>query len=271
MIKLSPKKEFRLPIVAECINPEIFEEKSINEIAKLDVWEGNKRKVLGDLFKIEKVEEETGEPTIQIIGDIRRVRKIGANMSRGEIIIKGNAGMYLGEEMKGGKITVYGDADSWLGSMMRGGTIEVMGDAGDYVGATYRGRARGMNGGLIIIHGNAGNEVGCYMRKGLIKIYGNVGQFAGIHMKGGTIFIQGDSAGRAGAEMVKGKIVICGHIPSVLPSFTIDRISPRVKVNGENLEGPFYTFIGDLTENGDGKLHISKVKNPHLKVYEEYL
>ncbi len=263
---------FKIPVEAECISPDVFVEKSAKEIAKLQVWEGNRKRTLDELFKIN---HETSNPSeeisIKICGDVSKVRRIGTGMSSGEIIIDGDCGMHLGEEMNGGVITVTGNADSWTGSMMKKGTIEINGNAGDYIGAPYRGSTHGMSGGTIIIHGNAGNEVGCYMRNGLIKIDGNVGQFVGIHMRNGTIYVKGDSEGRVGAQMLKGKIVISGCIPLILPSFTIDLTVPNVKVNGEKIDGPFYRFIGDLTENGNGKLFVSKTRNPHLSVLEEYL
>ena len=274
MVTLYPKRAFKVPVDAECITPDVFAEKASSEIAKLKILEGNRKRTLSELFKIENGKEGGGsseKPTIRICGDVSKVRKIGAKMSMGTIIIDGDAGMHLGEEMMGGTITVTGNADSWVGSMMKNGTIEIKGDAGDYVGAAYRGSNRGMRGGTIIIHGNAGNEVGCFMRKGLIKVYGNVGQFVGVHMRKGTIFVQGNSEGRAGAGMIGGKIVIRGYIPSILPTFTIDIIRPKVKINKEEVAGPFYRFIGDLADIGDGKLFVSRARNPHLKSYEQYL
>ncbi|MFQ5758057.1 MAG: formylmethanofuran dehydrogenase subunit C [Candidatus Bathyarchaeia archaeon] len=271
MITLTPKQSFKIPIEAECISPNTFAGKSVREIAALPVWEGNRKRALNELFKIEHKPASSENPTIRISGDIGEVRRIGAKMSSGKTIIEGNVGMHLGEEMNGGTITVAGNAGSWAGCMMRKGTIEIRGNAGHYVGAAYRGSTRGMRGGAIIIHGNAGNEVGCFMRKGLIKIFGNVGQFVGIHMKNGTILVRGNSEGRAGAEMVGGKIVLCGYIPSILPTFTIDSVKSSVKIDGERVEGPFYRFLGDLAENGNGKLFVSQKQNTHLKAYERFL
>ncbi|UCC58650.1 MAG: formylmethanofuran dehydrogenase subunit C [Candidatus Bathyarchaeum sp.] len=271
MIILDPKRAFRFPIEAKNISPDIFAKKSSKEIAALQMWEGNRKGALGDLFNIKN---DSGSPseefTIKIEGDASKLRNIGARMSMGHIVVDGDAGMHLGEDMSGGTITVAGNAGSWAGSKMKGGTIEIKGNAGDYIGAPYRGSTKGMNGGKIIIHGNAGYEVGCFMRNGLIQILGDVGLFAGIHMSNGTIFVQGNSEGRAGAQMINGKIVICGHTP-VMPTFTIDSIKPKVKVDGEKIEGPFYRFIGDLADNGNGKLFVSKTKNPHLSPYEKYL
>jgi len=271
-VNLHPKHLFRVPVEAPCIAPDVFANKSIDELSKLPLCEGNRQRTLGELFEIEG--ESTDKPenlSIHVHGDVHKVRRIGAGMSAGEIMVHRDVGIHLGEEMRGGKITVGGNTDSWAGAMMRGGTIEVKGNAGDYVGAAYRGSVKGMRGGTIIIHGNAGNELGCFMRKGLIKVHGSVGQFLGIHMKNGTIFAGGNSEGRAGAEMTGGKIVVCGHVPSVLPTFSIDSVKPKVKINGEEAAGPFYLFIGDMTEEGDGKLYISQASNLHLKSYEQYL
>jgi formylmethanofuran dehydrogenase subunit C len=74
-----------------------------------------------------------------------------------------------------------------------------------------------------------------------------------------------------GADMLGGKIIICGYVPSVLPTFTLDSLRLNVDVDGEKIDGPFYRFIGDIAEKGEGKIFISKLKNPHLSFYEKYL
>jgi len=271
-VNLRPKHLFRVPVEAECITPDVFANKNLDEIAKLPLWEGNKQRTLGELFEIDGESADKPENLgIHIHGDVHKVRRIGSGMSAGEIMVHRDAGIHLGEEMKGGKITVGGNADSWLGAMMKGGTIEVNGNAGDYVGAAYRGSVMGMRGGTIIIHENTGNELGCFMRKGLIKVYGNTAQFPGIHMKNGTILIMGDSEGRAGAEMTGGKIIVNDRVKEILPTFTIDSVKAKVKVNGEEVAGPFYLFVGDVAENGEGKLYVARSQNPHLKFYEQYL
>lgn len=274
MIALTPKKEFKFPIIAECINPDIFYGKTSTEIEELGIWEGNKKKKLGELFEVKetKMENPEGKEIITINGNVSKVRRIGAGMKNGEIIVYGDVGMHLGEEMKGGKIIVQGNVGGWAGSMMKGGTIEIHGNASDYLGAPYRGSSEGMHGGKIFVYGNVGNEAGAYMRNGLIKIYGNAGQFLGLRMRDGTIYVEKDSRGRAGACMKGGKIVINGFLESVLPTFTIDSIKEKVKIEeGETVAGPFYLFLGDLVENGEGKLYVFKEKNPHLSHYERLL
>ena len=263
---------FKVPVEAQTISPDAFSGKTLGEITKLQAWEGNKQRTLGELFQIDG--ESAAKPeelNIHIRGEIDKVRRVGFGMSAGEITIFRNAGAHLGEEMKGGKITVGGNAGSWLGAMMKDGTIEVKGNAGDYVGAAYRGSVKGMRGGTIIIHGNAGNELGHFMRKGLIKVHGSTAQFAGLHMKNGAIYIMGNSKGRIGAEMTGGKIIVDGTLNEVLPTFLIDSIKPKVKVDGNEVAGPFYMFVGDSVGEGEGKLYVSKPANPHLKFYERFI
>ena len=274
MIILQPAKRFTYPVIADQICPHVFENKDPQQISELEICEGNKPRRLSDLFKV----TETKDPkpceavTIEIKGDVAEVRRIGSGMHSGEIKITGNVGMHLGEEMEDGKITVHGDAGAWAGSMMKGGTVEINGNAGDYLAAPYRGSTKGMNGGRIIVHGNAGNETGARMKKGIIKIDGNSGQFTGLRMHEGTIYVKGDCRERAGACMIDGRIVIGGNLPSVLPTFTIDSIKPKVKIDEtETAQDSFYLFLGDLAESGKGRLYVSKKNNPQLASYEKFL
>jgi formylmethanofuran dehydrogenase subunit C len=72
--------------------------------------------------------------------------------------------------------------------------------------------------------------------------------------------------------MTGGKIIVTGFLEEVMPTFTIDAVKPKVKVDDtETAAGPFYVFLGDLAENGSGKLFVSKATNPHLSMYEKYL
>jgi formylmethanofuran dehydrogenase subunit C len=274
MIRLQPTKEFKLPITAECITPDVFQAMSLNEIGMQKIWEGNKQKRLDELFKIDNSKDTTASEStmISISGDVSKVKRIGAQMKNGGITINGNVGMHLGEEMAGGKITVNGDVGSWAGSMMKNGAIEIHGNAGDYLAAPYRGSTKGMHGGKITVNGNVGNEAGAHMKRGTIKILGNTGQFVGLRMHDGTIQVQGDCDARAGACMIAGKIVIEGKLESILPSFTVDTIKPKVKIEeNETVQGPFYVFLGDLAECGNGKLYVSKQNNPQMIIYDKFL
>jgi formylmethanofuran dehydrogenase subunit C len=271
-IKLHLKKEVKAPVNAECISPDVFAKTPVNEIAMLQLQEGNRKRRLDEIFEIEgKCGKTPDEVTIYLIGDLSKFKRVGSGMTGGTIEVQGDVGMHVGEEMNGGTIRVQGNAGSWLGSRMKNGAIEVQEDAGNYIGGAYRGSKNGMRGGVITIHGNAGTEVGSYMRNGLIKIHGNVDQFLGICMRNGTIIVEGDSGERPGAFMTGGKIILFGHIPSILPTFTIHSMKRSVKVKQGKIKQPFYLFIGDLSEHGNGKLYVSKNMNAHFKGYENLL
>jgi formylmethanofuran dehydrogenase subunit C len=271
MIVLTPLKKFDVPVQAACISPDVFQGKSIAEIAELPVTEGNLQLTLCDLFKIEESPAET--PNITINGDAGKVKRIGQDMKVGEIVINGDAGMHTGEKIHGGKITISGNAGGWTGSQMRGGLIEIHGDANDYLATPYRGSDTGMKGGVIIVDGNVGSDTACYMRGGVIKIKGSAGRFLGYHMSDGVIYVEKDCQYRLAPCMTGGKIVIAGALEEVMPTFTIDSVKPKVKIDDtQSVQGPFYVFLGDLAEHGTGKLFVSKANNPQLKsIYEKYL
>ncbi|MCW4031505.1 MAG: formylmethanofuran dehydrogenase subunit C [Candidatus Bathyarchaeota archaeon] len=270
MIVLTPLKRLKFPIHAECINPDVFQGKSVAEITSLVAWEGNRKKQLGDLFRIEETSDEA--PDITINGDASEVRRVGQGMKNGEIVIDGNSGMHLGEKMAGGKITVNGNASGWTGSSMSNGLIEIHGDSSDYLASPYRGSTTGMRGGKIVVDGNVGSDSGCYLRGGVIIIKGNAGSFLGYHIRKGAIYVEKSAGNRLGANMTGGKIVVSGSIDELMPTFTIERVKQKVKID-ETLkaQGPFYVFRGDLAEHGKGKLFISKAENPKLSKYEKFL
>jgi formylmethanofuran dehydrogenase subunit C len=271
MITLTLLKELTVPVVAACINPDVFKGKSVQEISKLPITEGNRNLTLSDLFEVKEDSAET--PSITINGEAGKVKRVGQGMKSGEIVVNGNIGMHTGEKMGGGKITVNGDSGGWTGSQMKDGVIEIHGNAGDYMASPYRGSETGMSGGLIVVDGSVGTDSACYMRGGIIKIKGNGGRFLGYHMLNGVIYVEKDCDTRLAPRMVGGKIVIAGAVADIMPTFTVDGVKKSVKVDDAlKVEGPFYVFLGDLAEHGNGKLFVSKVSNPQLgSIYDKYL
>jgi formylmethanofuran dehydrogenase subunit C len=271
-VKMTSKKTLSLPVDAEIITPDAIDGLSLSAVESLKVWEGNRRRLLGELFNVEFIDsDENNALTLWMRGDLKSVRRIGSHMSFGRILIDGDVGMYLGENMKGGMIQVNGSAGSWLGSNMNEGFIEVLGDAGDFVGSPPRGLTRGMSGGRIHVKGSVGNECGCWMDDGTIIVEGDMGLFGGIHMRGGVILTRGNAMGRIGAGMTEGKIVILGNVPSILPSFTFEEVRKSTRVGDDRVEGPFYLFSGDLAEDGKGRLYLVISENNHLHFIKRYL
>jgi formylmethanofuran dehydrogenase subunit C len=206
--------ELAIPLEAEALSPDVICGLTHAEILALPVFLGNRQRRLGDFFEVDGEKSSS----LELFGDLAKVKWIGRGMTQGSIVIHGSAGMHLGASMSGGTIAVEGDAADWLGAEMSGGLIHVRGRAGGQVGAAYRGSTVGMRGGEILIDGDAGIEVGMRMLRGLISIGGQVGDFAGLQMKGGTLFLFGRAGIRAGAWMARGTIVAYEPL-KLLPTF----------------------------------------------------
>lgn len=205
-----------IPLEAECITPERLAGLSVAEIERLPLQQGNTSVPLAEFFSVRSGPE--GEE-IHIEGDCARVKWLGTGMTRGRLIVHGNAGMHVGAEMRGGEIHVHGNAADWAGAEMRGGLLHIRGNVGNLAGAAYRGAPVGMRGGTLLVEGHAGNEVGAHQRRGLIAIGKDTGDFAGVGMIAGTILVFGTLGQRAGAGMKRGTIAVFGGRPVPLPTF----------------------------------------------------
>ncbi|HMD90115.1 MAG TPA: formylmethanofuran dehydrogenase subunit C [Anaerolineaceae bacterium] len=265
MTTLKIKTQSNYPLEAEVITPDNFIGKTESEISEMPILLGNQTLKLGDLFSV----EGDGSSEITLEGDLSRVKHIGTGMTRGKIVVHGNAGMHLGAAMLGGEIVVEGNAGDWAGSEMQGGKIHIHGNAGHGLGGAYRGSRHGMNRGLIIVEGNTGNETGALMRRGLIVVYGNVADFAGAFMLAGTVIIFGQMGARAGAGMKYGSI-IAFHQPELLPTFHYDCVySPiflklilqalkaqAVVIDQNWITGKYRRYSGDENTLGKGEILV---------------
>lgn len=258
-VLLKPKGEIGIMVEAEVINPEIFADKSHDEIEKLVVWQGPVQNPLSEFFDVEVREDSgTDATTIVIDGDVSRVKHIGHGMKSGQIEIRGSAGMHTGSEMSGGSIFVKGDAGSWAGMEMKGGLLHIEGDAGDHVGCSYRGSWRGMSGGKILIEGNARSQAGGGLTGGEIAVRGNVENFCGIRQAGGLILVGGSAVRGVGAEMSGGAIAVCGGIKQFTPGFVESGREKDPKLGDRQLVGEFDKFSGDfaISKNPKGLLYV---------------
>lgn len=209
--------ETSVPVEIEGLTPDWACDKSLAEIERFEIFQGNRKIPLAEMFRISG---DASDKRFDYEGDLSGVHWIGAQMAAGQIYVHGNAGRHIGSEMRGGEIHVEGDAGGWVGCEMHGGLIHVRGNAGHLVGAAYRGSPKGMTGGTILIDGNAGNEIGLSMRRGMIAIGGTAGDVIGFNMIAGTVLVFGDSGIRHGAGMRRGTICLLGPTPPpMLPSF----------------------------------------------------
>lgn len=206
-----------IPVEIEGLLPAAVREKSLAEIERIEVFHGNEKLPLGELFR---ASGDPGDERMELEGDLKGVHWIGAHLAGGSIHVAGPAGRHVGSEMTAGEIHVAGDAGDWVGGEMHGGLIHVRGGAGHLIGSAYRGSKRGMTGGTILINGNVGNEIGHTMRRGLLAVGGDCGDFAGINMIAGTILILGSAGIRCGAGMRRGTIALLGEKRAeLLPTF----------------------------------------------------
>ncbi len=246
LIMPEDSKNSHLPIEAEVITPE-----TLAKTVQVNVYVGNQKKLLSDVFDI-RVDGEAAGPSateIVIIGDASRVKRVGEYMTDGRIIIEGDIGMHCGDFMTGGTIEILGNAGDWLGREMLGGTILCHGNAGNYCGSGYRGGRKGVRGGEIIVEGNVGDYCGECLFGGVVHVKGNAGLHAGSNMKGGTLVIEGDTVMPCG-DMFGGECTVFGHADDFMPTF---RETGSIVENGRELK----VFTGDLAHrNGKGTLRV---------------
>jgi glutamate synthase domain-containing protein 3 len=136
-----------------------------------------------------------------------RINYLGRE-NRKKIVIKGDAGSYLGYYMQSGEIILEGSAGDRAGSCMNGGRIIIKGEAGSWLGES-------MQSGEIIVEGNAGAGVGFNMSSGRIIIKGDVSHSLGYNMRGGEIIIEGNAGASVGGNMLGGEIWVKGRIQSI--------------------------------------------------------
>jgi formylmethanofuran dehydrogenase subunit C len=268
---LTLKERPHVPLEAETLTPDVMAGLGHDEVRALPVVLGKRQHRLDDFFEI----DGPGCADLEIRGDVGRVKWIGRGMTRGRIIIDGDAGMHLGAYMKGGTIEVTGNASDWAGAEMSGGLIRIRGNAGGQIGAAYRGSLSGMKNGTILVGGSAGIEVGMRMRRGIIAVTGPVRDFAGLQMKGGTIVLLGGAELRTGAWMVRGTIVslvplrflptfayACTYNPPFLRLYARHLKTLGVSIPCEGKDGMYQRYTGDTSVAGKGEILVWKPPVP---------
>jgi formylmethanofuran dehydrogenase subunit C len=269
-LRLTYRALTSVPVEVEGLTPDWACEKSLAEIERFEVFDGNRKVPLGEMFS---VAGDPGDRRFDVEGDLAGVHWLGAHMQSGEVVIHGPAGRHIGSAMTGGVIRVEGDAGGWVGAEMAGGLIHVQGSAGHLVGGAYRGSRKGMTGGTILIDGNAGNEVGHTMRRGLIAIGGAAGDMLAFNMLAGTVFVFGECGIRPGAGMNRGTLCLMHpEPPQLLPTFRYgSKCQPLVvrlllrdlrergfSVNQSLDAAEFDLYHGDLVAAGKGEIFLRR-------------
>ena len=253
------------PLRAEALCPDRLAGLSRAEIERLELWHGNRRATLGELFAV----SGAGAQDVRVVGDLGRVACLGAGMTGGRLTVAGNAGPHAGAGMRDGELIVEGDAGDWAGAEMRGGRLVVRGSAGRQLGGAYAGARAGMHGGEILVYGDAGEEAGAGLRRGLIAVAGRVGAAAGLSALAGTIVAFGTIGAHPGAGMRRASIVAMTTttlLPTYAPACTYRppflRLCLRrlralgLPVTDEQIEGRYTRWSGDSVELTRGEILI---------------
>ena len=218
---------------------------------------------VGDAFKL------TGKDAsdVRFAGTDPRCDKIGAGMTKGAIVVDGDAGAYLGAGMKKGKIEVKGSAGVLAGASMAGGSIAITGDAGERAGGIHVGETLGMRGGVLTIGGNAGSLLGERMRRGLVIVGGDAGDYAGGRMVAGAILLKRRVGANAGFGLRRGSLIFVEPPKDILPTFGdcgvlefdyLRLLEHWLRANDKpvNLGARARRLMGDMSVLGKGEMLI---------------
>jgi formylmethanofuran dehydrogenase subunit C len=252
-------------IGAEALRPDRLAGLSRPEIERLELWHGNRRAALAELFAV----SGAGALDVRVDGDLERVAGLGEGMTGGRLTLAGGTGPHVGAGMRDGELIVEGDAGDWTGAEMRGGRLVVRGSVGRRLGGAYVGAGAGMRGGEILVHGDAGEEAGAGLRRGLIAVAGRAGQAAGLRALAGTIVAIGGVGAHPGAGMRRASIVAmtpatplptytraCTYRPPFLRLCLRRLRALGLPVTDEQIEGRYTRWSGDGLELGRGEILI---------------
>ena len=236
------------------------------EIARLSVWRGRERILLGDVFAV----RGGRSAQVRVVGDASRVDGLGTGMTGGTLIVEGSAGRGVGTAMRGGTIEVRGDAGDEAGLAMAGGVLLIAGRAGDRLGAAAAGASKGMTGGEIVVRGSAGAEAGAAARRGLIAIGGDTGPYPARSMIAGTVIICGRAGTGAAMWSKRGSVVALGGVdvpptfryactyrpPFLALALTYLRERHKLPVEPRHVTGRYRRHSGDVGELTGGRGEI---------------
>jgi formylmethanofuran dehydrogenase subunit C len=215
VIRLTLKSEPPVRLAADLLIPERLAALSPKEIERLPLAVGKRQEHVGDWFLVEGGQSDK----IEIVGQCRRIDRIGAGMSRGTITLRGDGGAYLGIGMRGGAVLVDGSVGFGAATALSGGVLRIAGNAGDGLAGALPGAVAGMQGGSVLLGGSAGSGAGQRLKRGLVVIAGAAGPCCGSEMIAGTIVVGGSLGPHAGLAMRRGSILALSGGAALAPTF----------------------------------------------------
>ena len=122
--------------------------------------------------------------------------------------IDGPVGYYCAGMNKQATVIVRGNAGVGLGENMMSGRIEVEGDASQAAGATA-------HGGMLVIRGQAGARCGISMKGVDIVVGGSVGHMSAFMAQAGTLTVLGDAGEALGDSIYEARLYVRGSVKSL--------------------------------------------------------
>lgn len=185
-----------------------------------------------DLAKVNKALREglNGEPLE--VKNADHLHGLAAGFKRGEVIVQGNAGDYLGVLNDGATIRVTKDAGKYAADNMTNGVLIIEGNA-DYGVGQY------CYGGTVVVHGNAGDFTATMNKGAAIIVNGDVGDEAGTYMLAGDLVVVGNAGDNFGNYLIRGDIYIGGDWKSLGHNTSVAKLGAK---DVKKLKGYFDTF-----------------------------
>jgi formylmethanofuran dehydrogenase subunit C len=233
-------------------------------IERIELGTRRMSRCVGDVFRVHMADCER----VTIEGGSPRFDWVGAEMRSGELVLDGEAGLYVGQRMAGGRLQITGRVGGWAASGLRDGYLEIGGDAGPFLGGPLAGERAGMAGGMVLVRGSAAERAGDCMRRGLVVVEGRAGPYPGSRMLAGTLIVCGAAGASPGYLMRRGTLIL-GAARALLPTFvpvgeasgafrrllagTLAAVSLRAaRLVGRAQE----RFMGDMASLGKGEILV---------------
>jgi len=206
--------------------------------------------------KIKKAVEK-GEKVI--IKNAKHIHGICSGLEKGNIVIKGNCGDYVGSVNSGATITVDGNVGNFVADNMTGGKVTINGNSGC-------GAGQYCYSGLVLIKGDAGDFSGTMNKGAAVIVTGNVGNEVSTYMVGGDMIILGNAGKRLANFLICGNVYIAGKWQSLghntnqieMAEEDISKLSKYFKESGLNIVTKDFKKIVPLTEKPFYKRRDSK-------------
>jgi methylamine---glutamate N-methyltransferase subunit B len=122
--------------------------------------------------------------------------------------IDGHVGYYCGGMNSEATIVVRGNAGVGVGENMMSGEIRIAGDASQAAGATA-------HGGLLVIEGNASARCGISMKGIDIVVKGSIGPMSAFMAQAGNLVVLGDAGEALGDSIYEARIFVRGSVASL--------------------------------------------------------